>query len=289
MPDPDGVFGEAQSKEALLWYYPSLLTHEITHLVQSAARVIGDAGDKARWEIEGGASLAEQLVAYGLFGHSSGQDLGYAQYSQSEGSRYWYWHAWLSDMFEFFGWDSSGDRQGRVRDAPEECTWIGREEEGNTGPCKGSHVYGVPSMVLRFAMDRWGDDFPGGEAALMRRLTNSPSSGFSSLEEVSGWRTEQILAEFYMALWGDGRTLDFYGMSSWDLHDIFSRYRDYQQLQVRATSSSSPRASASVRGGSNLYVHWTPNGSLAPTSMKVTTPSGGAVPGNVSVWAWRIR
>ena len=289
VPDPDGVFGEAQSKEALLWYYPSLLTHEITHLVQSAARVIGDAGDKARWEIEGGASLAEQLVAYGLFGHSSGQDLGYVQYNQSDESRRWYWHAWLADMFEFFGWDSSGDRQGRVRDAPEECTWIGREEEGNTGPCKGSHVYGVPSMVLRFAMDRWGDDFPGGEAALMRRLTNSPSSGFLSLEEVSGWRIEQILAEFYMALWGDGRTLGFYGMSSWDLHDIFSRYRDYQQLQVRATSSSSPRASASVRGGSNLYVHWTPNGSLAPTSMKVTTPSGGAVPGNVSVWAWRIR
>ena len=243
----------------------------------------------------GGRALAEQLVAYDLFGHSSGQDLGYAQYNQSEGSRYWYWNAWLAEMFEFFGWDSSGDRQGRVRDAPEECTWIGREEEGNTGPCKGSHVYGVPSMVLRFSMDRWGDDFPGGEAALMRRLTNSPSSGFTSLEEVSGWRIEQILAEFYMALWGDGRPsrpgLDWAmpGMSSWDLHDIFSRYRDYQQLQVRATSSSSPRASASVRGGSNLYVHWTPNGSLAPTSMKVTTPSGGAVPGNVSVWAWRIR
>ena len=176
-----------------------------------------------------------------------------------------------------------------MADAPEECTWIGREEEGNTGPCKRSHVYGVPSMVLRFAMDRWGDDFPGGEAALMRRLTNSPSSGFTSLEEVSGWRIEQILAEFYMALWGDGRTFDFYGMASWDLHDIFSRRRDYQQLQVRATSSSSPRASASVRGGSNLYVHWTPDGSLAPTSIKVTTPSGGAVPGNASVWAWRIR
>ena len=289
VPDPDGVFGEALSKEALLRYYPSLLTHEITHLIQDAAYVFGPAGDKTSWEIEGGAALAEQLVAYDLFGHSSGQDLGYVQYNQSDESRRWYWNAWLAEMFEFFGWDSSGDRKGRVRDAPEECTWIGREEEGNTGPCKGSHVYGVPSMVLRFAMDRWGDDFPGGEAALMRRLTNSPSSGFSSLEEVSGWRIEQILAEFYMALWGDGRTLDFYGMSSWDLHDIFSRYRDYRQLQVRATSSSSPRASASVRGGSNLYVHWTPNGSLAPTSMKVTTPSGGAVPGNVSVWAWRIR
>ena len=289
VPDPAGVFGEPKTREEVLDYYPNLLTHEITHLVQSAAQVIGDAGDKASWESEGGATLAEQLVAYDLFGHSSGQDLGYVQYNQSDESRRWYWNAWLADMFKFFGWDSSGDRQGRVRDAPEECTWIGREEEGNTGPCKGSHVYGVPSMVLRFAMDRWGDDFPGGEAALMRRLTNSPSSGFSSLEEVSGWRIEQILAEFYMALWGDGRTLDFYGMSSWDLHDIFSRYWDYQQLQVRATSSSSPRASASVRGGSNLYVHWTPNGSLAPTSMKVTTPSGGAVPGNVSVWALRIR
>ena len=100
VPDPAGVFGEPKTREEVLDYYPNLLTHEITHLVQSAAQVIGDAGDKASWESEGGATLAEQLVAYDLFGHSSGQDLGYVQYNQSDESRRWYWNAWLADMFE---------------------------------------------------------------------------------------------------------------------------------------------------------------------------------------------
>ena len=110
VPDPGGVFGEPKTREEVLDYYPILLTHEITHIVQFSAQVIGDAGDKARWEIEGGAALAEQLVAYDLFGHSSGQDLGYAQYNQSDESRRWYWNAWLADMFKFFGWDTSGER-----------------------------------------------------------------------------------------------------------------------------------------------------------------------------------
>ena len=185
--------------------YRNLLVHEITHLVQANAYVLGGSGEKTIWEIEGGATLAEQLVAYDLFGHGSGRNLGHAQVHQSEESRAWYWGGWIADMVSFFGWDGFGAGSGRVRGAPEECTWIGTEEDGNTGPCAGGQVYGVPSMLLRFVMDRWGEEYPGGEAALMRRFVNSPSSGFSSLEEVSGREIEQILAEFYIALWGDGR------------------------------------------------------------------------------------
>ncbi|MDE2773548.1 MAG: hypothetical protein OXI46_07560 [Gemmatimonadota bacterium] len=89
--------------------------------------------------------------------------------------------------------------------APEQCTRIGREEEGNDGPCAGRQVYSVPAMLLRFVMDRWGAADPGGKDALMRQLTSSSASGFSSLEEVSGSPIERVLAEFYIALWGDGR------------------------------------------------------------------------------------
>ena len=40
------------------------------------AYVLGGSGEKTIWEIEGGATLAEQLVAYDLFGHGSGRNLG---------------------------------------------------------------------------------------------------------------------------------------------------------------------------------------------------------------------
>ena len=292
-PNLGGADGGGPTSTSVLAGYRNLLVHEITHLVQANAYVLGGSGEKTIWEIEGGATLAEQLVAYDLFGHGSGRNLGHAQVHQSEESRAWYWGGWIADMVSFFGWDGFGAGSGRVRGAPEECTWIGTEEDGNTGPCAGGQVYGVPSMLLRFVMDRWGEEYPGGEAALMRRFVNSPSAGFSSLEEVSGRGIEQILAEFYIALWGDGRPSSpgsaWDWMASWDLHDIFSRFPDDYQLQPRNSSSQSLREDANIRGGSSLYVHWSPSGSLAPTSIRVTAPSGASVPGHVSVWAWRIR
>ena len=292
-PNLGGADGGGPNSAYVLAGYRNLLVHETTHLVQANAYVLGSSGEKTIWEIEGGATLAEQLVAYELFGHGPGQNLGYAQVEQTEESRAWYWGGWIADMVSFFGWAGFGDGSGRVRGAPEECTWIGKEEDGNAGPCVGRQVYGVPAMLLRFVMDRWGEEYPGGEAALMRRLVNSPSAGFSSLEEVSGRGIEQILAEFYIALWGDGRPSSpgsaWDWMASWDLHDIFSRLPDDYQLQPRTSSSRSPREDANIRGGSSLYVHWSPVGSLAPTSIRVTAPSGASVPGNVSVWAWRIR
>ena len=293
VPDPQGSVGDTVTKQALLDYYPSLITHELAHLVQANAWVFGDAGDKASWEWEGGASLAEQLVAYRLFGHRSGQDLGWSAYDASEEARRWHWNSWLGDLTSFFGWDYRGDGSGRIAGAPEQCSWVGLEREGNSGPCLGNPAYGVASMVFRYALDRWGGEYPGGERALMRRLTQSPQEGFASLVDVSPdreWTTEQILANFYLTLWldlqPDGNA---YGMSSWDLHDIYSRFRENAQLEPYTSSATRPRLSAKVRAGSSLYLHWTPTGALSPTSIKVTSPGGGRIPGHISVWAYRVR
>ena len=284
VPDPTGVFGEVRTKDDVLNFYPTLLTHEITHIVQANADLFLGGGPKTTWEIEGGASLAEQLVAYGLFGHASGQNLDYTAYYAG---RNWYWGAWLADMFLYFGWDSEND--GRISNAPEQCSWIGRIEEGNTGPCRGSHVYGVPSMLLRFAMDRWGEDYPGGEQALMRRVTQSPLFGLATLTDISGWRIEHVLTDFYTALWADGRVYNAFAMTSWDLHDIFSRHDSDLQLQPYESTSTAPNLSVTIRGGSNAYLLWQPTASLAPTSIKVTTPSGGPIPNHIFVWALRLR
>ena len=294
VPDPQGSVGDAVTKEELLNYYPELIAHEVAHLVQRNAGIFGNAGWKTVWELEGGATLAEQLVAYRLFGHGSGQELGWAAYNYSAESRNWYWD-WLGDMAAFFGRDWRGDGTGRISRAPEECSWVGREREGNSGPCLGRRqVYGVPSMVLRYAMDRWGDDYPGGERALMRRFTASPVVGFNSLVDVSPdkeWRPEAILSDFYITLWIDlqpGRRA--YGMSSWNLHDIFSQQPSNWQLQPYTSSSPAPRLTGRrVRAGSSLYLHWTPVGALRPTSVKVAAAGGGRLPDHISVWALRLR
>lgn len=285
VPDPAGSVGMASTREWTFEYYHSLLAHEVTHIAQFAARAFKRAGRKTFWEMEGGASLAEQLVAYGLFGHGSRQEMG-AEEVATAGS--WYRDAWLNDLFNFFGWDGG---QGRVEGAPEQCTWIGPVDQGNTGPCKGAitAAYGVPSMVLRYALDRWGASYPGGERALMRRLTESPFSGFSSLEEVSNWPIQQVLAEFYIALWLDSRGVPTLGMQSWDLYDIFRHLPTYAQLLPYTSSATDFRGGWYVRGGSSFFLRWTPGGAVAPTSLRVTGPNGSRIPAHMALWAMRIR
>ena len=136
VPDPDGSFGDAVTKQSLLDYYPSLLAHEVTHLVQANSWVFGQAR-YARWELEGGATLAEQLVAYRLFGHGSGQNLGRHAYNTSPESRYWYWNAWIADMAQFFGWDHRGDGSGRIAGAPERRSSVA----GSADPKKATTVH----------------------------------------------------------------------------------------------------------------------------------------------------
>ena len=293
VPDPNGAVGDTLTKQDVLDSYPALIAHEITHIIQRGGQIYGGSGPKTNWELEGGATLAEQLVGYRLFGHGSGQELDWNAFSPLNERYHWY-GGWL-ELAMFFGWDSRGDGTGRISGAPEECSWVGTPDEGNSGPCQlgGRAIYGVPSMVLRYAMDRWGGDYPGGERALMRRLTQSPAQGFASLVDVSpesAWPPEQVLADFYMTLWIDLQGWGALGMTTWDLHDVFSNLRPNMRLQPYTSSSHTPRLTGRrVRAGSSLYFHWTPSGSLDPTAIKVTTASGGRVPGHISVWALRVR
>lgn len=284
VPDPDGLVGRPVTKESLLDYYPSLLTHEVTHIVQRGAQIYGGAGLKERWELEGGATLSEQLVAYRLFGHESIPDRGRTEYEEG---RAWY-SEWASGMARFFGWGTDGGSR-RVPGAPEQCSWAGSRSQGNDGPCLGRRqVYDVPSMLLRFVMDRWGGDYPGGEEALMRRLTQSPRGGYGSLAEVSESRIELLLANFYLSVWMDLHGADLF--PSWDLREIWSEFDEAAWLRPYTATAAGYEYEWNIRAGSSSYLRWSPEGdAMAPTSLRVTAPDGGRVPEHVSVWALRLR
>ena len=271
VPDPEGIYGQAWSREATLDYYPSLITHEITHLVQFSQRLEG-ASRKTTWELEGGATLSEQLVAYGIFGHGSAQDRGYA--IADEG---WSWYSeWVIGMARFFGWERSSG-SGRIPGAPEECGWTGRISEGNDGP----------SMLFRYAMGRWGGDYPGGEEGLMSRLTQSRWRGYASLQDITGWRIEQVLAQFYMAIWMDLHGVDWF--ASWDLADVWRNLSEETWLRPHVATAADYQFDWNIRAGSAALLRWSPEGPMAPTSIRVASPGGPRVPRHISVWALRIR
>jgi hypothetical protein len=285
VPDTAGVFGTPRTKEFVLDLYPELTTHEITHIVQISERLFGTADNKTTWETEGGATFAEQIVALPLFGHAQGGELGYEAWQLGI---QWYIE-WTNGLVFLYGYQ--GNNAPKVLQAPEECTWLGRESQGNTGPCGGKTraPYDVPSFFLRAILDRFGPSYPGGEAALMKRLTQSPFGGWDAIGDVTGRPIEEDLAEFYMTLWGDGLIGDLPMMTTWDLFDIFSNFVPQARLQPKLSFAPAFENTAAVRAGSNYYLHWTPDGALAPTSVRLTSSTGASTPPTVSVWVLRIR
>ena len=286
VPDPDGVHGNAWTTQQALDYYPTLLTHEIAHLVQANAAVFGGA-NFTTWELEGGATLSEQLVGYRLLGHRSGRNLDYDALQAGA-----HWYDWVSGLAAFFGHNFDDPAGGnRIVGAPEECSWMGRPDEGNSGPCTRAFraVYDVPSLLLRYAMDRFGDEYPGGEQALMRQLSRAESKGLVSLARVGDRPPEGVLVDFYISLWLDLNGGNAHGMATWDLADIWSRFAETAQLQPDRSSSSEFRGRWSIRAGSTSFLRWLPQDQRGPTSFRVTSSSGRPVPGHISVWAYRVR
>ncbi|HKK94514.1 MAG TPA: putative Ig domain-containing protein, partial [Longimicrobiales bacterium] len=285
VPDPEGTFGPEWSKQFVLDLYPELVTHEITHLIQRGQQIFGTSGPKTTWEIEGGATFAEQIVALPLFGHAQGQELGYDEWNEG---RQWY-NEWTNGLVFFFGYQ--GNDSPQISRAPEECSWLGRESQGNTGPClaKSRAPYDVPSFFFRAILDRFGPTYPGGEAALMKRLTQSPFGGFDAIGDVTGRPIEEDLAEFYMTLWGDGLIGDLPMMTTWNIFDVFSRFVGQARLQPNLSSATDVDRVGSVRAGSNYYLYWTPDGGLAPTSIHLTSRVDASTPGTLSVWVLRVQ
>ncbi len=291
VPDPGGVAGSAVTKRRMLdFWYPILLAHEMVHTIQFYTAPDGGA-TWTQWLREGGATLAEQLTGHRFFGHASGRELGASAISPRKAKDFLYW-----EFFQGLSWFFGANSSGRVANAPEECSWLGDSHAGNAGPCVETNlaIYYVPALVHRYALDRWGGGGPSGEQALMRSLTRSRRHGFQALASASpggSWSTERILADFYVSLWTDLQAGgNSPGMTKWNLHEVFETTPSGWGLRTHASSSPSPRlAGRRVRGGSVLYLRWTPTGTLAPTSVKVESAGGGRLPGHISLWALRTR
>jgi hypothetical protein len=291
-PDPDGVYGTAYTPAEVLDIYPALLVHESTHILQLTQTELITGASKAVWEIEGGATMAEWLVGNEILGHGgANQNLGLTEFLAG----YDWYKDLVNDLYWYFGYSSSGHVEG----APEQCTWLARNPPGVCGG-GGRAVYGAPAALLRVILDWYGPGYSGGEAALMRDLTNSDYTGYESLVETTGASS----IAFIQTLWGlnlyaDGRPgvteSGYTGFTNaftyFDFFDVMRYYESIPatQLQPYTSSDAEPTISKSVRGGSTAYLEWEPPSSHAPTSLRIRTPSGDELPEQMGMWIFRIR
>ncbi|MDZ7778496.1 MAG: IPT/TIG domain-containing protein [Gemmatimonadota bacterium] len=293
-PDPEGVHGDTVEVADLLVQYPPLIAHELTHILQFTALFTTPEPEpkpKTSWELEGGATLAEQLVGYEVLDHGPRMNLDSADWrdgADSENAEPGWYRDWVVDMALYFGF--KGRDTPPEEFAPEQCSWIGRKSEGNAGPCENRRaVYGVPSMLLRWVLDQTGDDKLDDEA-LMRELTRPTANGLDALLEVTGKTRESLLVEFAATLWADDRPGMGDWLPSWNVHNVFQSVVEEARLRPYTSTAAEPTLDVEVRAASSAYLEWTPPDAHDPTSLRIRSPADeGAVPEGMVLWVLRIQ
>ncbi|MEX2465331.1 MAG: Ig-like domain-containing protein [Gemmatimonadota bacterium] len=285
-PDTAGVHGTARTRESLLVTYPPLIAHELTHILQFTTFFRDNVQVKSTWELEGGATLAEQLVGYDVLGHGPRQNLGFSAWEAGQDPD-WY-RDWVVDMALYFGFKGEDPPEPN---APEQCSWVGLPP-ANDGPCENQRaVYGVPSMLLRWVLDENGTNAED-DAALMTALTGSSTRGLENLEQTTGEDRVSLLVRFGASLWADDRPGLGNWIPSWNVFDIFEKDNINPDAQLRpyTRTGAEPTLDVLVRAASNAYLLWTPPELHDPTSLRIRTQvDNEPLPEHMVLWVLRIQ
>lgn len=298
--DPAGQFGEEYSVEEAQLDAVQLISHEFTHIIQFSRRLDNPSAldFQSAWELEGQAVLGEEVNGHAATGRTGGQDYGFeVAFTGSAPNAIpsdiaWYVGGFI-DLAIFYGLNiDNNDNLFKTANAPEQCSWLGRQTDGNNGPClSGREVYGTSWMFLRWLTDHFAASTAGGGQGVNRALIDGTVGGFANITDFTAEPINELLAQWAAALWLDGRETAVNGrltMPSWDLFDVFAGLVDEAHLQPRNRSFGAFTDNVSVRGGSSAY--FTISGSSRPnTYIRVRRQNGSQVPAAMQVWVVRTR
>lgn len=293
-PDPDGTVGDAYSVADARADAPVIISHEFTHVIQIGRRLEFTAPNvviQSTWELEGQATFAEEVNGFAATGLGPGRNLGldvvFNEPALSPSN--WFLDPFV-DLFVYYGLGTSPN--DKSPNAPELCSWLGTESEGNTGPCLGDYpVYGASWSFLRWLSDQFGPTFPGGEKGLHQKLVDNSFSGFATISDVVGVPIDVLLAQWAAALYTDDRApgldprLTF---TSWNLAGIETGVIQPARLVPRDRTFGTFSDWVSVRGGSTAYFLVHSNGRPA-TGIRARDQSDGTLPSGMRMWVVRLR
>ncbi len=283
---PDGPYTVADALEDA----PVLLAHETTHIIQFGRRLAVPNVEELPeiWELEGQATLAEELAGFRVRGLGPNMNLGFstAFTPSSSSERDWFSSGFI-DLAIYYGFES---QTSRVTEAPHECGWLSRDADG---PCDYSRLpYGVPWSFLRWISDHLGPDYSGGAAQIQRNMIDHPRSGFETLEDVLGRPVEPLLARWAATLYTDGRLpsgsdpqLSF---PSWDLRSIDQGLVVPARLQPTTRSFSTFTDERRLAAGSSAYF-LLEGGSRPDYALEIRPHTGTTLPETVQLWVVRIQ
>jgi Bacterial Ig-like domain (group 1)./IPT/TIG domain./Peptidase M30. len=294
-PDPDGLY-EAPAPYTLTSARRDaqlLIAHEFTHVIQFGRRITYPGAQlfQSVWEMEGQATLAQEVVGNDINGRTSGQNYGATVALSADASGVSWYSPGFTDLALYYGFQS---KTVHVATAPEQCSWLDLASNGNDGPCiSGREVYGVPWLFLRWLSDQFGGSVAGGEAGVQKALIDNTRAGYENVENVVGVKIDTLLAQWAATLYTDDLWYPLNPNSrltytSWNLQDVYSRYEATARLTPNAHSFQSFSDAVGVRGGSTAY--FTISGSSVPaTAIKLRDASGQAIAAGGPMQLWIVR
>jgi len=281
VPDPAGTYGQPSSRSQEMARAPTVMAHELVHLIQFGRRFGEGLGFIGSSMAEAQASLGEEVVGHAVTGHTTYRNYGAATI---DGDADWYLNK-FSDLSDYFGFEGS---TRRVAAAPEQCGWW----QQAASPCSGRSLwYGVGWSFLRWLSDTYGPGYPGGEEGLQRALVTAAGTGPKIAADVVGVPLETLMARWSAALYVDDRipnadpSLTF---TSWNLRDYEQSMPSTARLEPVEETFGDWSIAGDVRASSTGYV--AVEGRDRPAvAIEVAGADGGDLPASMQVWVVRVR
>ncbi|HEX9579648.1 MAG TPA: Ig-like domain-containing protein, partial [Gemmatimonadales bacterium] len=300
VPDPNGQFDDAYSLSNGLDDMPPTMAHELVHVIQFRGRRAAGGPFPSIWLAEGQAVLGEEIMGHAVEGRMPGQDYGLAIAINldDENSTDWYSTGFVG-LGLYYGWDPITDDNfdGRVAEAPHECSWLALKPP-NPGPCVGGlDPYGAPWALLRWLSDRFYANTTPAQSAFHQSIISNTQNGYVLLQSLVGVSIDTLLTQFAAMLQVDGlvsAAAPELTMASWNLYSVFYetedgvRLRPALRLQPAQLTYSTFARTANVRAASTYYAVVSGFNREA-TAVKARDGAGGVLPPWMRYWIVRIE
>ncbi|UCG87267.1 MAG: IPT/TIG domain-containing protein [Gemmatimonadota bacterium] len=298
-PDPNASLGYELSLDAARDFMPTITAHEFVHIIQVGRRRQAGAALQTLWELEGQASMGEEVVGHAVEGNSVAQNLPWtvALDPNLTATSPWYQGGFIELMYYYGGDIFAEPAPVKLPDAPEDCTWLARIDDH---ACFFSLVNGPPWSFLRWISDHYGPGYAGGEQGLQSALVDNTLTGFANIEDVVGQSIDTLLARWAAMLYLDDRVLDgapvvtdsILTMRSWDMYDVFDRTlvfgSDVHRLEPDVQSFSDFSTELDVRAASSAYFIVSGDGRAA-TAIRARDADDNPLPQHMQVWVVRMK
>lgn len=269
VPDPDGaVNGNRRTKDTVTRLNLTTIAHELQHLINASRRLVvnnASATNETVWLDEGLSHLAEELLYFRVSGYSTRSNLALTDVQRA------------SDLFTTYA-SQNFSRFYSFITAP--------ESNSPYAPNDSLGTRGAIWNFLRFAAARQG---PGGEAAFLRSLVNSTTTGVNNLQQVlSGGAFADYLRDWTIALIADDYSAAAttalgarYTNPAWNFRSIYPGLRlaggaalGVYPIATRSLVSNVPQR-ITLAGGTSSFVRFSvPAGQQALISLS----TNGALP-----------